>query len=117
MNISQRAFIIDRTIWFKFFKFLELWTATKYARIINLTKVRWVLKTSFRWLLNGVQEILWTVNLWPKVDEFWAFCQKLAKNGSKYVFLGVKNIFLKIWGLSTIGDMTTGGWKDTLGPK
>ena len=62
-------------------------------------------------------EFFFTVHLWLKVDEFLGFCPKMAKNGSKYVFLGVKNIFLKIWGLSTIGDLTTGGWKDTLGPK
>ena len=54
-------------------KFLELWTATKYARIITFTNGRGVLKTSFQWLFNGVKQnnprVLLTVKLWPKVVE------------------------------------------------
>ena len=39
-----------------FLKIPELWKATKYAKIIALTKVRGVLKTSFQWLLNGIKQ-------------------------------------------------------------
>ena len=44
------------TIWLIFLKIPELWTATTCTRIIALTEVRSVLKTSFHWLLNGVKQ-------------------------------------------------------------
>ena len=34
----------------------KLWRATHCAKIIGLTKVRGVLKTSFQWLLNGMKQ-------------------------------------------------------------
>ena len=43
------------TIWLIFLKIPELWTATKCTRIIALTEVMAVLKTSFQWLLNSVK--------------------------------------------------------------
>ena len=38
------------------FKISEVWTATKCAKLIVLTKVRGGLKTSWRGLLNGVKQ-------------------------------------------------------------
>ena len=41
---------------FEVLEILELWTATKCAKIITLTIVRYVLKPSFQWLLNCVKQ-------------------------------------------------------------
>ena len=39
----------------------ELWTATKSAKVIGLTKLRGVLKTSCQGLLNGAKQKIPTV--------------------------------------------------------
>ena len=52
----------------------KLWTTTHYAKIIDLTKVRGVLKTSVKWLWNSMKQnnpnFFLTVYSRPKVDEF-----------------------------------------------
>ena len=45
----------------KIFKIPELWTSTKCAKTVALTKVRGALKTSWQALLNGVKQKIPTV--------------------------------------------------------
>ena len=42
----------------KMLKIPKLWTAIKCAKIIALTKLRSILKTSFQWLLNDVKQTI-----------------------------------------------------------